>query len=541
MLGTGRAGDARREQELRAGPQLFQRNEFTTGNGAGNGGGASTLSHQGAAGSHHHHPARTAIGRAFWHEIDLVVDLGAQIGSKTWWRGLVTCTALCGATILMAPSVEAIPALPSALDQDQVDEARAQAITPLAFGADTGRRMAATDVVEPLADTPERPHIEMTATLGRGDGFTRVLERAGVSGDQAEEITSLIEGIIPLADIRPGTPMTIILGRRPNRTVARPVDHIAFRARFDLKIELDRVDGSLRVNPIQIAVDDTPLRIRGRVGASLYRSARAAGAPPSAIQEYLRAIGTQMSINDIGSDATFDLIVEHRRAETGETEMGRLIYAGVERGDRKTQLLRWSVAGTDQWFEASGVGRSTGEMLMPVNGRLTSPFGYRRHPILGYRRLHTGLDIAAGHGTPIRAAASGTVNYSGRNGGYGNYVRIAHSGGIQTAYAHMSRIAVSSGTRVTQGQVIGYVGSTGMSTGPHLHYEMIRGGQKIDPRSVRYIENAQLSGPELQRFRSTLAGLMQVEPGAALARRERPRDLDTASADQPRRADRSRS
>lgn len=508
---------------------MFQRNEFATGNG----GSAGSLSQQPT--ERHGHPGRTAIGRAFWHEIDLVVDLGAQIGSKTWWRGLVTCTALCGATILMAPSVEAIPALPSSLDQDQFDEARAQAITPLAFGADTGRRMAATDVVEPLADTPERPHIEMTATLGRGDAFARVLERAGVASDQAAEIESLVEGVIPLADIRPGTPMTIVLGRRPNRTVSRPVDHIAFRARFDLKIELDRVDGSLRINPIAIAVDDTPLRIRGRVGSSLYRSARAAGAPPSAIQDYLRAIGTQMSINDIGSDATFDLIIEHRRAETGETETGGLLYAGVERGDRKTQLLRWSVAGTEQWFEASGVGRSTGEMLMPVNGRVTSPFGYRRHPILGYRRLHTGLDIAAGYGTPIHAAASGTVNMAGRNGGYGNFVRIAHGDNLQTAYGHMSRIAVSSGSRVTQGQIIGYVGSTGLSTGPHLHYEMLRGGQKIDPRSVRYIEQAQLSGQELQRFRSTLAGLMAVEPGAAMAQRRTEDGRETASNDRPRR------
>ncbi|NNC71772.1 MAG: M23 family metallopeptidase, partial [Sphingomonadaceae bacterium] len=310
----------------------------------------------------------------------------------------------------------------------------------------------------------------------------------------------------------------------------RPVDHIAFRARFDLKLEIARADGRLRANPIQIAVDDTPLRIRGRVGGSLYRSARAAGAPPAAIQEYLRAIGTQMSIsNDIGSDATFDMIVEHRRAETGETEIGRLLYAGIDRGSRETQLLRWSVGGSDQWFEASGVGRQTGEMVMPVNGRITSGFGYRRHPILRYRRMHTGLDIAAGRGTPIRAAASGVVNYSGRNGGYGNYVRINHGNGMQTAYAHMSRIAASNGTRVSQGQVIGYVGSTGMSTGPHLHYELLRNGSKVNPRSVRFIEQAQLAGDELRRFRATLAGLLQVEPGAALARNRRGNGDETAS------------
>jgi murein DD-endopeptidase MepM/ murein hydrolase activator NlpD len=366
------------------------------------------------------------------------------------------------------------------------------------------------------------------------------MQRAGISSNEAVELAAMITDAVPVEDIRPGTVMNIVLGRRPNRTVPRPVDEIAFRARFDLKLEVARVDGALRLNQIPIEVDDTPLRIRGRVGSSLYRSARAAGAPPAAIQEYLRAIGTRMSVNrDIAADATFDLIVEHRRAETGEIEIGRLIYAGIERGERETQLLRWAVDGDDQWFEASGVGQRTGQMLMPVNGRLTSGFGYRRHPILGYRRLHTGLDSAAVRGTPIRAAASGTVNYSGRNRGYGNYVRISHGSGIQTAYAHMSRIVASNGSRVSQGQIIGYVGSTGMSTGPHLHYELIRNGRKVDPRSVSFTRQARITGDELQRFRATLANLLEVEPGAALARREDREEPEIAS--DGRRTDRTSS
>lgn len=516
---------------------MYQRNEFPTGGNAS----AATLSFD-AKIPRFGQALRTQPPpkKGRWSDLDLVVDLGAQIGSKTWWRGAITCAALCGTTFLMAPSVEAIPTMASPMSDAQWDEARAQAITPLAYGADTGRRMAATDAVEPLADTPERPRIELTATLGRGDGLSRVLERSGVARDQAAEIESMIAQIIPTEDIRPGTVMSIVLGRRPNRSVPRPVDHIAFRARFDLKLEIARVDGALRANPIQIAVDDTPLRIRGRVGSSLYRSARAAGAPPSAVQEYLRAIGTQMSVSrDIGADATFDMIVEHRRAETGEVEVGRLLYAGIERGSRETQLLRWSVGGSDQWFEASGVGRSSGEMLLPVNGRISSGFGYRRHPILRYRRMHTGLDIAASRGTPIRAAASGVVNYSGRNGGYGNYVRINHGNGMQTAYAHMSRIAARNGARVSQGQVIGYVGSTGMSTGPHLHYELIRNGRKVNPRSVRFIQQARLSGDELRRFRATLSGLLQVEPGAALARGEDRDEAETASNARRRNDDRT--
>ena len=175
---------------------------------------------------------------------------------------------------------------------------------------------------------------------------------------------------------------------------------------------------------------------------------------------------------------------------------------------------------------------------MPGNGRLKSGFGYRRYPILGYRRLHMGLDIAAVNGTPIRAAADGTVNYSGRNSGYGNYVRINHGSGIQTAYAHMSRIEARNGTRVSQGQVIGYVGSTGMSTGAHLHYELIRNDRKVDPRSVSFIRQARITGDELQRFCATLANLLEVEPGAALARREDREEAEVASRDN-RRPERS--
>jgi murein DD-endopeptidase MepM/ murein hydrolase activator NlpD len=513
---------------------LFQRTEFE----GGQAGGSAALSIDSAIprfGEALRAPVPDpAKGDTGWRqklaELDLVVDLGSQIGTKTWWRGTATCALLCGATLLLAPGVKAIPTAAPTMDQTQWDEARAQAITPLAFGGDTGRRMAATEAVEPLANMPERPRIELSATLGRGDAFARVLERAGVAPDEASELATMIGEVVALDEVRPGTVMDIVLGRRPNRTVPRPVDALAFRARFDLKIEVARVDGALRVNPIAIAVDETPMRIRGRVGSSLYRSARAAGAPPSAIQEYLRAIGTQMSVSgDIGANATFDMVVEHRRAETGEVEIGRLLYAGVERGERRTQLLRWSAGGQDQWFEASGVGRSTGSWLMPVPGRISSGFGYRRHPILGYRRMHTGLDIAAGYGTPIRAAAAGTINYSGRNGGYGNYVRINHGNGLQTAYAHMSRIAASNGSRVSQGDVIGYVGSTGLSTGAHLHYEMLRNGQKVDPRSVSFIQQAQLTGDELRRFRATLANLLEIEPGAALAGREDSETGETAS------------
>jgi murein DD-endopeptidase MepM/ murein hydrolase activator NlpD len=128
----------------------------------------------------------------------------------------------------------------------------------------------------------------------------------------------------------------------------------------------------------------------------------------------------------------------------------------------------------------SGGGGGTGTMIRPVNGPITSGFGYRIHPIFGYRRFHSGVDFGVGYGTPIRAADSGTVVYATGMGGYGNVIMINHGGGISTLYAHQSSFAVTGGS-VGKGQVIGYVGSTGWSTGPHLHFEVRVNGSPVDP------------------------------------------------------------
>jgi murein DD-endopeptidase MepM/ murein hydrolase activator NlpD len=131
--------------------------------------------------------------------------------------------------------------------------------------------------------------------------------------------------------------------------------------------------------------------------------------------------------------------------------------------------------------------------------------------------MHSGIDFAARYGSPIYAVTDGTVQFAGRHGGHGNYVRLSHGGGLGTGYGHMSRIAVSNGQRVSRGQVIGYVGSTGLSTGPHLHYEMYRNGATVNPSSTQFVVRAQLAGQELASFRARLAALQRIEPGAALA------------------------
>ena len=164
--------------------------------------------------------------------------------------------------------------------------------------------------------------------------------------------------------------------------------------------------------------------------------------------------------------------------------------------------------GEIEYFDRTG--RSLRKFLLrtPVDGaRLSSTFGMRRHPILGYSLMHKGIDFAAPSGTPIYAAGGGRVVAAGRNGGYGNYIRVRHSGEYSTAYAHLSRFAkgVKAGQRVRQGQVIGYVGTTGRSTGPHLHYEVLRNDQQINPLEIKQPPATQLAGADLERFNEEVA------------------------------------
>ena len=143
-------------------------------------------------------------------------------------------------------------------------------------------------------------------------------------------------------------------------------------------------------------------------------------------------------------------------------------------------------------------------MRTPIDGaRLSSGFGRRKHPILGYTKMHKGIDFAAPRGTPIYAAGKGVIQYAGRKGAYGNFVLIRHNTTYSTAYAHMKSIKTAKGRRVQQGQIIGYVGSTGRSTGPHLHYEIRRSGRQVNPLKVKLPSGRKLKGDELRNFHTT--------------------------------------
>ena len=191
------------------------------------------------------------------------------------------------------------------------------------------------------------------------------------------------------------------------------------------------------------------------------------------------------------------------------TRGGDLLYAALSVGGQFLEGYRFVVApGEVAYFDRSG--RSLRKFLLrtPVDGaRLSSRFGMRKHPILGYTRMHKGVDFAAPTGTPMYAAGDGKVVAAKRNGGYGRYIQIHHTNEYSTAYAHLSRFAkgMTPGRRVQQGQVIGFVGTTGRSTGPHLHYEVLRNGAQINPLQLKQPANQQLAGADLERFRAEVA------------------------------------
>jgi murein DD-endopeptidase MepM/ murein hydrolase activator NlpD len=449
----------------------------------------------------------------------LVIDLGQGIGSREWLRGAATCLALCFSATAFWPDLSAIDApAPAPLTDTQWEQARALAIQPASRGSATGRRMAPTDAVQPLLNAPERPLMELRASLAAPGDLAGALIRSGVSQAEAGEAAAMVAQVVPLAQLPAGTILDLRLGRRDKPSDPRPLEKLVFRASFGLRIDILRADGRLALNRVPIAIDFTPLRIQGHVGASLYRSARAAGVPPHVVAAYIRVLSTQIGMPaGLSANDRFDIVVENRRAETGETETGALLYVGLDRANgRDIQMMPWSIGGAAQWFEASGAGRETSAgFRMPVAGRITSGFGTRTHPILRYQRMHAGLDFGAPYGAPIVAASAGQVVGAGWDGGYGKTVRISHGSGLVTLYGHMSDLAVSPGQQVAAGQVIGYVGSTGLSTGPHLHYELHVNGQRVDPASYRHVTRSLLAGADLEAFRARMRSLLSLPVGAA--------------------------
>lgn len=452
--------------------------------------------------------ARTATQVA---TAELVVDLGDSIGSGHWWRGLATLGALVGGVAALGLQLPILVAsVPPQKASVLVEESRVGAIGPLAMGSNTGRHAPPTTMTRRLAEAPERPRVELTAKVGSG-GLEAALRRAGVGRADLDALAAKLSGVANPRGLKPGTTLALVLGRRESKAVPRPLEALAFRAAFDMKVAVSRgADGALTVRPVPIRVDNTPLRVTGEVGASLQRAAKAAGLPANIIADYMRQMSHVVDFQrGVKNKDRFDIIVAHRRAETGETEVGQLLYAGLRKGKEQISLMRWGPRG--EFFRSNGESAKKGLIRTPVEGaRQSSGFGMRFHPVLGYSRMHQGVDFAAPTGTPILASAAGTVVMAGWGGGYGNVVILDHGKGMRTRYAHMSKVGVRNGQKVGQGQLIGRVGSTGLSTGPHLHYEVWQNGKPVNPRAAKFMSAVELGGADYDRFRAEMARLRSL-------------------------------
>ena len=239
---------------------------------------------------------------------------------------------------------------------------------------------------------------------------------------------------------------------------------------------------------------------------SLYQSAVNLGIKPNIILEFARLYGFQVDFQrDVWKDDSFQIIYEEFVNEDNYiVDTGEIIFANLSLQDTDFQLYKYEYEKDKvDYFDENGKSIRKTLMKTPINGaRLSSSYGKRKHPILGYTKMHLGTDFAAPSGTPIMASGDGKIMKAGWCGGGGNCVKIKHNSTYQTVYAHMSKFGrgIKKGVRVKQGQIIGYVGSTGLSTGPHLHYEVIENGKKINSQKLRLPSGKVLKGKEREMF-----------------------------------------
>jgi murein DD-endopeptidase MepM/ murein hydrolase activator NlpD len=336
----------------------------------------------------------------------------------------------------------------------------------------------------PPVATPPSSTAELFVTVRAGDKLASILERTGIMTEDARAAALRVDRAFP-SGLPAGTELSISLRVAEKRGDGHRLEGLTVRTPDERRLE---VVGGIEAQPSveNARVSTSAQRFTGRMGSAPYWALRSAAVPAEAAVEYLAVLSSQLpGSQKLKPTDHFDLIVSKAPRANGAQAPARLLYAAVEgSGASPLRALKWIVNGEVQWVDPRRpAGAETG-LMAPVSGRVTSTFGSRAHPILRFIRFHRGIDIAAPWGAPIRASDSGKVSAAGWHGGHGQQVRIAHQNGLETSYSHMSRIAVTPGSHIRRGEVIGFVGSTGLSTGPHVHYEVRRGGELIDPQSA---------------------------------------------------------
>ncbi len=352
--------------------------------------------------------------------------------------------------------------------------------------------------------------------LQRGDTLGELLRAVNVPANDTVGFVAALRRVMEIRDLRVGQEVVLLLQDHDGSDEMRLVGaQIALSPLRRVTVERG-ADGQFTAGVHDNALTREHVRAAGVVRASLYGAGANAGVPVGVMVEMIRAFSYDVDFQrDMHPGDRFEVVYERFTDEAGSfAREGAVIYAVLTIGSTARRIYRHQAA-DGSWDYYNDRGESVRKALLrtPINGaRLTSGFGSRFHPILGYTAFHRGIDFGAASGTPILAAGDGRIEQMGWNGGYGNYVRVRHTGEFATAYGHMSRFArgLRAGAAVRQGQIIGFVGSTGRSTGPHLHYEIIRGGRQVNPIGVRFAAGRKLAGAELARFDATRTATDQL-------------------------------
>lgn len=360
--------------------------------------------------------------------------------------------------------------------------------------------------LEPVVISAVRlPRIEAaTLKVRSGDTLIKILQREGVSSTDAHAVSTALKTVFDPRDIRVGQEIEM-------RGVTSDTSRIADSIRIAVNPAIEAVafrdeDKGYVAHLLEADTLTEPRAFAGRISSSLYDAAVGQGVPPAVLVEMTRLFSYDVDFQrDIRKGDTFEVLFDQRVTTDGKVVSNNdIAFASMTlRGDTFNIFAFDHADGERGYYSEEGKGIRKALMRTPINGaRLSSSFGARRHPVLGYTKMHKGVDFAAPRGTPIYAAGDGVIEKRQRWGSFGNYIRIRHGDGFSTAYAHMNGFArgYGVGSRVKQGAVIGYVGTTGRSTGPHLHYEVLKNGAQVNPMKVRFPASKTLAGAELEAF-----------------------------------------
>ena len=348
----------------------------------------------------------------------------------------------------------------------------------------------------PYAAQSNKPEL-IIAKLEQDDFLISLLEKKGLSSNEVYGISRAIDKVYPVNLLRPGNEFYLYLQNKK-------LEHFVFRPNFEKTIFIDVIDGGYNTREVISEYKSQRVGISGEISTSLYIDATKSGIPDRIVDQFTKIYEYSVDFQrDIRPGDKFTMYFDAYKNRKGDiVKTGDLLYTSFSPRDKKSEFWLFSnEKKTENFYDKNGKTAKRRLRATPINGaRISSGFGGRKHPILGYRKMHTGVDFAAPTGTPVLAAGSGTVEYAAWNGAAGKYIRIRHTDGYKTAYFHLSRINVSVGKYVKQDQIIGKVGSTGRSTGPHLHYEVILNGKKINPKRLSQLSGKPLGKAEMNKF-----------------------------------------